>query len=115
MKTVYFKSDRGNWKYELEDEEFEEIIAGILEDGADFVDMLEESIEILRDLSQLDEEDMDEDDEIDQTVAIAFIWHYFNSQPRGAEDRIEGDVVLIEDEDGSGVSVLSADELEEED
>lgn len=113
MKTVYFKSGRAEWKYELEDDEHEQIIKGIIDDGADFVDMLDESIEILRDLSQLDEEDLDEDDEIDQTVAVAFIWHYFNTLPKGA-NRIEGDIVLIEDEDGSGVSVLSADDLEEE-
>lgn len=113
MKTVYFKSGDAEWKYELEDEEHEQIIAGILEDGTDFENMLDESIEILRDISMMDEDDMDEDDLIDQTVSVAFIWHYFNALPEDS-GKIEGDVVLIEDEDGTGVSVLSIDDIIEE-
>ena len=75
--------------------------------------MLEESLEILRDISALEEDEMDEDDQIDQTVSVSFIWHYFNNLPveRG---RIDGDVVLVEDEDGAGVSVLSARDVIEE-
>lgn len=110
MKTVYFKSGDAEWKYELDDAEHEQIIKGILEDGTDFEDMLDESIDILRDISALDEDDMDEDDQIDQTVSVSFIWHYFNSLPEDA-GRIEGDIVLLEDDDGTGVSVLSAKDI----
>jgi len=109
MKIVYFKSGEAEWKYELNDEEYAEIIKGILEDGTDFEEMLDESLEILRDVSSLDDDEMDEDDQIDQTISVAFIWHYFNSLPED-QGRIDGDVVVIEDEDGTGVSVLSAEE-----
>jgi hypothetical protein len=112
MKTVYFKSGQSEWKYELEDEEHEAIIKSILEDGTDFEEMLDESLEILRDISALDDEELDEDDQIDQTISVSFIWHYFNNLPEG-QGRIEGDVVLIEDEDGTGVSVMSAADIVE--
>lgn len=110
MKTVYFKSGDAEWKYELDDQEHEQIIRGILEDGTDFEEMLDESLEILRDISAMDDEELDEDDQIDQTISVAFIWHYFNNLP-DEEGRIVGDVVLVEDEDGTGVSVLAADEV----
>ena len=109
MKTVYFKSGDAEWKYELDDKEYDQIIHGILEDGTDFEEMLDESLEILRDVSSLDDDELDEDDQIDQTISVAFIWHYFNNLPED-QGRIEGDVVVIEDDDGTGVSVLSADE-----
>jgi len=113
MKTVYFKSGEAEWKYELEDEEFDNIIKGILEDGTDFDELLDESLEILRDISAMDDDEMDEDDQIDQTISVAFIWYYFNNLPEG-EGRVEGDVALIEDEDGTGVSVLAATDIIEE-
>lgn len=109
MKTVYFKSGDAEWKYELDDQEYDQIIQGILEDGTDFDEMLDESLEILRDISAMDDDELDEDDQIDQTISVAFVWHYFNTLPED-QGRIEGDVVVIEDEDGTGVSVLSADE-----
>jgi hypothetical protein len=109
MKTVYFKSGEAEWKYELDDKEHEQIIQGILEDGTDFEEMLDESLEILRDVSAMDDDDLDEDDQIDQTISVAFIWHYFNTLPED-QGRIEGDIVIIEDEDGTGVSILSAEE-----
>ncbi len=110
MKTVYFKSGDAEWKYELDDEEFQNIIENILEDGTDFEEMLDDSLEIIRDMSAMEDEDMDEDDQIDQTISVAFIWHYFNNLPED-KGQIIGDVVLVEDEDGSGVSVLAADEV----
>lgn len=109
MKVVYFKSGDSEWKYELNDQEYDQIIGGILEDGTEFEEMLDESLEILRDVSSLDDEELDEDDQIDQTISVAFIWHYFNSLPED-QGRITGDVVVIEDDDSTGVSVLSAEE-----
>ncbi len=109
MKTVYFKSGDAEWKYELEDEEHDQIIRGILDDGTDFEEMLDESLEILRDISSLDDDELDEDDQIDQSISVAFIWHYFNNLPAD-QGRIVGDVVVVEDDDGTGVSVLSADD-----
>ena len=110
MKTVYFKSGDAEWKYELDDEEFQNVIENILEDGTDFEEMLDDSLEIIRDTASLDEDEMDEDDQIDQTISVAFIWHYFNALPED-KGRIAGDVVLVEDEDGSGVSVLAAEDV----
>ncbi len=113
MKSVYFKSGDAEWKYDLEDQEYDEIIKNILEDGTDFDEMLDESLEIIRDISALADEELDEDDQIDQTISVAFIWHYFNTLPE-SDGRIDGDVVLIEDEDGTGVSVVAASEVIEE-
>ena len=113
MKSVYFKSGDAEWKYDLEDEEYQQIIKGVLEDGSDFDEMLDDSLEIMRDISALDDDELDEDDQIDQTISVAFIWYYFNNLPEG-EGRIEGDVVLIEDEDGTGVSVVAATDVIDE-
>lgn len=114
MKTVYFQSGSNQWKYELEDEEYEHIISNLLEEeDVDFEEMLDESLEVMRDLALVEDEEMDEDDQIDQTISVAFIWHYFNGLPEG-EGRIEGDVVLIENDDSSGVSVAAASEVLED-
>ncbi len=75
--------------------------------------MFDDSLDILRDISAMEESEMDEEDEIDQTIAVSFIWHYFNHLAEG-DDRIEGDIVLIEEEDGSGVTVLPAAAIDEE-
>ncbi|BAE52377.1 hypothetical protein amb3573 [Paramagnetospirillum magneticum AMB-1] len=113
MITVYYKSGNAQWKYELEDSEHDYIIKSVLEDKPDINEMFEDSLEILRDISAMDESEMEEDDEIDQTIAVSFLWHYFNNLVEGG-DRIEGDIVLIEDEDGTGVTVLPAAGIDEE-
>jgi hypothetical protein len=107
MITVYYKSGSAQWKYELDEAEHQDIIKNVLDDNPDINEMFDDSLEILRDISAMDEDEMDEDDEIDQTIAVAFLWHYFNHLAEG-DDRIEGDIVLIEEEDGSGVTVLPA-------
>jgi hypothetical protein len=113
MITVYYKSGSAQWKYELEDSEHDHIIKNVLDDKPDINEMFEDSLEILRDVSAMDEDEMDEDDEIDQTIAVSFLWHYFNNLVDDT-DRIEGDIVLIEDEDGTGVTVLPAAGIEAE-
>ena len=107
MKTVYFKSGAAEWKYELDDQEHEHIVKSIIDDGTDFEEMLDESLEILRDISNLEDEELDEDDQIDQTISVSFIWHYFNNLPAD-QGRIHGDVVVVEEDDGAGVSVMAA-------
>ena len=107
MITVYYKSGNAQWKYELEQSEYEYIIKNVLEDKPDLQEMFDDSLEILRDVSAMDEDEMDEDDQIDQTIAIAYLWHYFNVIAEG-DDRIQGDLVLVEDEDGTGVTILPA-------
>lgn len=114
MKTVYFQSGDNQWKYELEDAEYDNIISNLREEeDLDVDDMLDESFEILRDLAETPDEDLDEDDQIDQTISVAFIWHYFNTLPE-SEGRIVGDIVVIETEDGSGVSIAAASDVLEE-
>jgi len=110
MITVYYKSGNAQWKYELEESEHEYVIKNILEDNPDLTEMFDDSLEILRDISAMEEDELDEEDEIDQTIAISYIWHYFNHLADEA-DQIKGDIVLIEEEDGSGVTVLPADAL----
>jgi len=114
MKTVYYKSGDAEWKYELEDSEHDNIITNLKEDKVDLEEMMQDSLEILRDLSEMDEDELDEDDEVDQTISVAVIWHYFNSLPEG-EGRIVGDVVVIENDEGDGVVVVGADEVFDED
>jgi hypothetical protein len=110
MITVYYKSGDAQWKYELDESEHAYIIKNVLEDNPDLGEMFEDSLEILRDVSAMDEDEMDEDDQIDQTIAVAFLWHYFNNVTP-SEERIQGDIVLVEDEDGTGVTVLPASDL----
>ncbi len=114
MKTVYYKSGEAEWKYELEDDQYDEIIEAILEDETDPEEMLQDSLEILRDVADLADDELTEDDVIDQTTSIAYLWYYFNSLPEGNAGRIEGDIVLLETEDGEGVAILSASEIAEE-
>ncbi len=113
MITVYYKSGSAQWKYELDESEHDYVIKNVLEDNPDIAEMFDDSLEILRDVSNMDESEMDEDDEVDQTVAVSFLWHYFNHLVEG-DERIEGDIVIIEDEDGIGISVMPASELSEE-
>lgn len=110
MKSVYFKSGDAEWKYEVEDEDYDNIVKGILEDGTDFEEMLEDSLEIIRDISALDEDEMDEDDQFDVTISVAFIWHYFNTL-EDSQHRIEGDVAILENEDGTEVEIAPASEV----
>lgn len=113
MIVVYYKSGAAQWKYELEDDEYKYVIGNILEDAPDPQEMFDDSLEILRDLSSMDEDEMDEDDQVDQTIAVAYLWHWFNHIAQG-DERIDGDIALIEDEDGAGVAVLPAADLVEE-
>lgn len=113
MITVYYKSGSAQWKYELDETEHDYIIKNLLEDKPDLEEMFDDSLEILRDVADLDEEEMDEDDQIDQTIAVAFLWHYFNHLAK-PEERIQGDIALIEEDDGAGVSVLPAADIVEE-
>ncbi|MBI5164270.1 MAG: hypothetical protein HY985_10260 [Magnetospirillum sp.] len=107
MITVYYKSANAQWKYELDEEEHAYIIKNVMEDAPDMEEMFDDSLEILRDVAGIDEEEMDEDDQIDQTIAVAFLWQYFNHMAP-ADEQIQGDIAIIEDEDGTGVSVLPA-------
>lgn len=114
MKSIFFQSGDNQWRYDLEDEEYEHIMSSLLaEEELDTEEMLDESFEVLRDLADTPDDDMDEDDQVDQTVSVAFIWHYFNNLPAG-EGRIDGDVVVIENEDGAGVSIMAAKDVIEE-
>lgn len=110
MKSVYFKSGDAEWKYEVEDEDYDHIIKGILEDGTDFDEMLEDSLEVMRDISALDDEELDEDDQFDLTISVAFIWHYFNTL-EDEEQRILGDIAILESEDGTEVEVAAASDV----
>jgi len=114
MKTVYFVTGGGQWRYDMEDDDYQLIVKDILDKDPDLEEMLDESLEILRDLSEMGDEEMDEEDELDQTIAAAFIWHYFNTLPE-EKGRIDGDVAVIEDEDGEGVSIAAAADVLEED
>jgi len=107
MIAVYYDSGKAQWKYELENAEYDHIIKNVLQDYSDLTEAFDESLEILRDLAVIDDEEMDEDDEFDQMVAVAFLWHYFNTLCDEA-DRIEGDIVIIESEDGTDVTVMPA-------
>jgi hypothetical protein len=113
MIAVYYQSSSAQWKYELEDDEFQNIIESLKAEPLDQAEMFDDALEILRDLSGLEEDEIDEDEEVDQTIAIAYLWQYFNHLATEGE-RIVGDIAIIEDEDGSGVTIVPAAELLEE-
>lgn len=113
MIAVYYQSTTAQWKYELEDEEFRHIIANLMEEGVDVNELFDDSLEILRDVAGIEETEMDEEEEIDQTIAVAFLWEYFNNLAPENE-RIQGDIAIIEDEDEMGVNILPAAEIVEE-
>jgi len=112
MKTVYFKTGEAEWKFQLEDSEYDQVIQSIIDDEIDRDEMRDESIEVLRDVSSLADDEMDEDDQMDQTISVSFLWYYFNTLPED-KGRIDGDIVLIEDDEGDGVSVLAASDITE--
>ncbi len=107
MITVYYKSNKAQWKYELEESEHAYIVKNLLEENPDIKEMFEESLDTLQEVAGLDEDEMDEDEQIDQTIAIAFLWQYFNHLAP-EDERIVGDIAILEDEDGTGVTVLPA-------
>lgn len=113
MITVYYKSNKAQWKYELEEEEHKYIVQNLMEENPDIKEMFEESLDILQEVAGLDEDEMDEDEQIDQTIAIAFLWQYFNHLAP-EDERIAGDIAILEDEDGTGVTVLPAGSVLEE-
>ena len=113
MIAVYYQSSTAQWKYELDDEEYRNIIDGLKSEPFDPAEMFDDSLEVLRDLAGLDEDEIDEEEEVDQTIAIAFLWDYFNNLAP-AEERIEGDIAIIEEDDGMGVSIFPAADIVEE-
>jgi hypothetical protein len=113
MIAIYYKSNDSQWKYELEQTEFEYIIKNLMEDTEDIDDMFDESLEILRDVSGLEDDELDEEEQIDQTIAVAFLWQYFNHLAP-EDERIAGDIALIEEEDGTGVTVVPASSILED-
>ncbi len=113
MITVYYKSNKAQWKYELEEEEHKYIVQNLMEESPDIKEMFEESLDVLQEVAGLDEDEMDEDEQIDQTIAIAFLWQYFNHLAP-EDERIAGDIAILEDEDGTGVTVLPAGSVLEE-
>lgn len=112
MKTVYYKSGEAEWKYELEDQEHEEIVRALAEQEADLERMVDEALDVLRDLSATDEGALTEDDMADQTLAVAVLWHYFNTRET---DGFDGDIVVIDAGPEEGATILSASELLDED
>ncbi len=113
MITVYYKSSTAQWKYELDEEEHAYIIKNLMEEEPDFKEMFEESLDILQEVSGMDETEMDEDEQIDQTIAVAFLWQYFNHLAP-EDERILGDIAILEDDDATGVTVVPAASVLEE-
>jgi hypothetical protein len=113
MISVYYKSETAQWKFELSDEEHAYIIKNVMEESPDIQEMFDESLDILREVSRLDEDEMDEDEQVDQTISVSFLWQYFNHLAP-EDERITGDIAILETEDGSGVTVVPADTIEED-
>ena len=113
MIAVYYQSSSAQWKYELEDDEFKNIIDGLKSEPFDQAEMFDDSLEVLRDLAGLEEDEIDEEEEVDQTIAIAFLWEYFNNLAT-EDERITGDIAIIEEDDGTGVTILPAADILEE-
>ncbi|MGC2855391.1 hypothetical protein ACM64Y_07940 [Novispirillum sp. DQ9] len=111
MKTVYYKAGDAEWKYELDDEEFDGIVQALTQENADLEGMVDEALDILRELSAMDEEELTDDDIVDQTLAIAVLWHYFNSREA---DAFDGDIVVIDNGDEEGATILSAKDILEQ-
>jgi hypothetical protein len=99
MKTVYYKLGDAEWKFEIDDGEYARIVESITADAAQG-SMLDECLDILRQVSALEE--LSEDDEIDQTIATAYLWYHFN-----VEHQIGGDPAIMVDEDGDGLTVVA--------
>ncbi len=113
MIAVYYQSSTAQWKYELDDEEFNSIIDDLKSEPMDLMEMFDDSLEILRDLAGLEDDEINEDEADDQAYAIAFLWEYFNHLAT-EEERIVGDVAILELDDGTGVTIVPASELEDE-
>ncbi|MFA7430489.1 MAG: hypothetical protein WCZ23_10065 [Rhodospirillaceae bacterium] len=112
MKTVYYKAGDAEWKYELDEQEFDSIVQALVQENADLEKMVDEALDILRELAAMDEDDLVEDDIVDQTLAVAVLWHYFNT--REGDERFDGDIVVIDAGDEEGATILSAKDILEE-
>lgn len=112
MKTVYYKSGDAEWKYELDDREHDDIVRALAEQEADLDQMVDEALDVLRDLAAVGENELTDDDIADQTLAVAILWHYFNSREG---DAFGGDIVVIDAGPEEGATILPASELMDED
>ncbi len=87
--------DRDGYIFEVEDLQYGMVVGNLMREGVDLDDALERALAMLAAVVRMNEEDIDEDVLSAQSVAVATVWFLFN-EAADEEDRVEGDVVLVE-------------------
>jgi hypothetical protein len=87
--------DRDAYVFEVEDLQYNMVVGNLMRDGVDLDDALERALAMLAAVVRLNEEDIEDDVLSAQSVAVATVWFLFN-EAADEEDRVQGDVVLVE-------------------
>jgi len=87
--------DRDGYVFEADELQYGMIVANLMREGVDLDDALEKALAMLAAIVRMNEEDIDEDVLSAQSVAVSTVWFLFN-EAADEEDRVEGDVVLVE-------------------
>jgi len=89
------EDDRDAFIFEVDPLSYDMIVANIAREGVDLDGALEKAIAMLSAVVRMNDEDLTEDVLSAQSVATTTVWFLFN-EAADEEDRIEGDVVLVE-------------------
>lgn len=87
--------ERDGFIFEVDEIQYGMIVANLAREGVDLDDALEKAMAMLAAIARMNEEDIGDDVLSAQSVAVATVWFLFN-EAADEEDRVDGDVVLVE-------------------
>jgi len=98
-RRVYYNLEiedtRDSFIFEVEDVQYQHVIGNLLRDGVDLDHALETAVAMLSANVRMHDDNLTQDVLDAQVVATATIWFLFN-EGSDEEDRIEGDIMLVE-------------------
>jgi hypothetical protein len=98
-RRVYYsfgdEDDRDAFVFDVDDMQYELIVGNLAREGVDLDDALEKALAMLSANVRMNDEDIGDDVLAAQSVATATIWFLFN-EVADEEDRVQGDVLLVE-------------------
>ncbi len=89
------EDERDAFIFEVDDQQYAMIVANLMREGVDLDDALDKALAMLSANVRINDEDIDDDVLAAQSVATATVWFLFN-EAADEEDRVAGDVLLVE-------------------
>jgi hypothetical protein len=97
-KVIYSfgeEDERDAFVFEVDPLSYDMIVGNLMREGVDLDAALEKAIAMLSAVVRMNDEDLTQDVLSAQAVATATVWFLFN-EAADEDDRIEGDVLLVE-------------------